>query len=106
MTEGQSVSEFCSEIFPVIFEPTYMPKRVNQADGQDLILTSACNYYDGVTQAEAEAFYDQLKDPNDLTPISYGLNSRLVKENGVVSEKVWKLNGLYSDAIEKIVYWL
>ena len=57
-----------------------MPKRVNQADGEDLVLTSACNYYDGVTQAEAEAFYAKMKDPKDETPVSYGLNSRLVKE--------------------------
>ncbi|NLZ72580.1 MAG: dihydrofolate reductase [Bacteroidales bacterium] len=91
---------------PVIFDPTVMPKRVNQADGVDLIATSACNYYQGVTQAEAEAFYNEKKDPNDKTPISYGLNSRLVKENGILQEKVWKVGGLYTEAIEKIVYWL
>ena len=83
-----------------------MPKRVNQADGEDLVLTSACNYYEGVTQAEAEAFYGAMKDPNDATPISYGLNSRLVKENGEVKEKVWKVGGLYGEALSKIVYWL
>ncbi len=104
--EGQSVDEFCAEIFPVIFDPTVMPKRVNQADGEDVVLTSACNYYDGVTQDEVEEFYGKMKDANDKTPISYGLNSRLVKENGVVTEKVWKVGGLYSPAIEKVVYWL
>ena len=84
-----------------------MPKRVNQADGEDLILTSACNYYDGVTQDEAEAFYAAMKDPQDETPVSYGLNSRLVKEaDGRLVEKVWKVGGLYGPAIEKIVYWL
>ena len=83
-----------------------MPKRVNQADGEDLVLTSACNYYDGVTQKEAEDFYAAMKDPKDETPISYGLNSRLVKENGKVQEKVWKVGGLYGQALEKIVYWL
>lgn len=69
-------------------------------------MTSASNYYEGVTQAEAEDFYNKLKDPKDTTPISYGLNSRLVKENGKVFEKVWKVRGLYSPALEKIVYWL
>ena len=83
-----------------------MPKRVNQAAGEDLVLTSACNYYDGVTQQEAEAFYSAMKDPKDETPVSYGLNSRLVKENGKIQEKVWKVGGLYGQALEKIVYWL
>ncbi len=69
-----------------------MPKRVNQAAGEDLVLTSA-NYYDGVTQQEAEAFYSAMKDPKDETPVSYGLNSRLVKENGKIREKVWKVGG-------------
>lgn len=106
LAEGQTVEQLCDEVFPVIFDPTVMPKRVNQADGEDLILTSACNYYDGVTQQEAEAFYAAMKDPKDETPISYGLNSRLVKENGKLVEKVWKVGGLYGQAIEKIVYWL
>ena len=106
LAEGQTVEQLCDEVFPVIFDPKVMPKRVNQADGEDLILTSACNYYDGVTQAEAEAFYAAMKDPKDETPISYGLNSRLVKENGKLVEKVWKVGGLYGQAIKKIVYWL
>ncbi len=106
LAEGQSVDEFCAEIFPVIFDRNVMPKRVNQANGEDLVLTSACNYYDGVTQAEAEAFYDAMKNPADATPISFGLNSRLVKKNGVVTEEVYKVGGLYSSAIERVVYWL
>ena len=106
LSEGQTTEQLCEEIFPVIFDPAILPKRVNQADGEDLILTSACNYYDGVTQAEAEAFYNKMKDPKDETPVSYGLNSRLVKENGKIQEKVWKVGGLYTQAIEKIVYWL
>ncbi len=106
LEKGQTVAQLCDEIFPVIFDPKVMPKRVNQADGEDLILTSASNYYEGVTQAEAEDFYNKLKDPKDTTPVSYGLNSRLVKENGKVFEKVWKVGGLYSPALEKIVYWL
>ena len=106
LTEGQTLAELCEEVFPAIFDPSVMPKRVNQADGEDLVLTSASNYYDGVTQAEAEAFYAALKDPKDETPVMYGMNSRLVKENGKVVEKVWKADGLYGGAISKIVYWL
>ena len=106
VAEGQTVEQLCDEVFPVIFDPNIMPKRVNQAAGEDLILTSACNYYDGVTQQEAEDFYNTLKNPKDETPVSYGLNSRLVKVDGKVQEKVWKVGGLYSPAIEKIVYWL
>lgn len=106
LAEGQTVEQLCEEVFPVIFEPTVMPKRVNQAAGEDLVLTSACNYYDGVTQQEAEDFYNALKNPQDETPVSYGLNSRLVKEDGKIQEKVWKVGGLYGQALEKIVYWL
>ena len=106
LAEGQMVEQLYEEIAPVIFDPQVMPKRVNQAAGEDLVLTSACNYYDGVTQKEAEAFYNAMKDPKDETPVSYGLNSRLVKENGKIQEKVWKVGGLYGQAIEKIVYWL
>ena len=106
LAEGQTVEQLCDELSPVIFDPTVMPKRVNQAAGEDLVLTSACNYYDGVTQKEAEDFYNAMKDPKDETPVSYGLNSRLVKENGKIQEKVWKVGGLYGQAIDKIVYWL
>ena len=106
LAEGQTVEQLCEEVFPVIFDPTVMPKRVNQAAGEDLVLTSACNYYDGVTQQEAEDFYNAFKNPQDETPVSYGLNSRLVKEDGKIQEKVWKVGGLYGQALEKIVYWL
>ena len=106
LAEGQTVEQLCEEVFPVIFDPTVMPKRVNQAAGEDLVLTSACNYYDGVTQQEAEDFYNALKNPQDETPVSYGLNSRLVKEDGKIQEKVWTVGGLYGQALEKIVYWL
>lgn len=106
LAEGQTMEQLCEEVFPVIFDPTVMPKRVNQAAGEDLVLTSACNYYDGVTQQEAEDFYNALKNPQDETPVSYGLNSRLVKEDGKIQEKVWKVGGLYGQALEKIVYWL
>ena len=106
LAEGQTLAELCDEVFPAIFDPTVMPKRVNQADGEDLVLTSASNYYDGVTQAEAEAFYNNLKDPKDETPVMYGMNSRLVKENGKVVEKVWHTDGLYGEALTKVVFWL
>lgn len=90
-------------LLDVIFDPTVMPKRVNQAEGADLIVTSACNLYDGVTQPEVEAYYAAVKDTTDLTPVSYGLNSRLVKRDGIVKEEVYKVGGLYSQAIERIV---
>jgi len=106
LAEGQTVEQLCAEVFPAIFDPTVMAKRVNQADGEDLVLTSASYYYDGVTQAEAEAFYNSLKDPNDDTPVMYGMNSRLVKEDGKVVEKVWHTEGLYGEALSKVVYWL
>ena len=106
LAEGQTAEQLCDELSPVIFDPAVMPKRVNQAAGEDLVLTSACNYYDGVTQKEAEDFYNAMKNPKDETPVSYGLNSRLVKENGKIQEKVWKVGGLYGPAIDKIVYWL
>ena len=106
LAEGQTAEQLCDELSPVIFDPVVMPKRVNQAAGEDLVLTSACNYYDGVTQKEAEDFYNAMKDPKDETPVSYGLNSRLVKENGKIQEKIWKVGGLYGQAIDKIVYWL
>ncbi len=91
-----------------IFDPTYAPSRLNQAAGVDVIAASANNYYgDGVTQAEAEAFYAAMADKNDPQPISYGLNTRLVKdEKGNLKELVWKVGGLYSPAIEQIVFWL
>ncbi len=92
-----------TEVMAAIFDPAVAAKRVNQAAGEDLILTSANNLYEGVTQAEVEAYYDSLKDPNDSTPISYGLNSRLVKKDGKVTEQVYKLDGLYGDAIAHIV---
>jgi dipeptidyl-peptidase-3 len=90
----------------VLFDPGFMAKRVNQADGEDLILTSACNMYEGVTQQEVEDYYNAIKDTTDLTPISYGLNCKVVKRDGKVVEEPYKVGGLYSKAIEKIVYWL
>ena len=106
LAEGETLEALCEEVFPVIFDAKVMAKRVNQADGEDLVLTSASNYYDNVNQAEAEAFYGKMKNPNDTMPVMFGMNSRLVKENGKVQEKVWKSGGLYGQAIDKIIYWL
>ena len=107
LAEGQTVENLCDEICPVIFNPDVMQKRVNQADGEDLILTSACNYYEGVTQKEAEDFYNKMRVPNDHEPIMYGMNSRLVKTaDGNIVEKKWVADGLYGQAIKKIVYYL
>lgn len=79
LAEGETCTELCNRLFPVIFDPEVMPKRVNQADGEDLILTSAANYYEGVTQQEAEDFYAAMKTPGETEPVMYGMNSRLVK---------------------------
>ena len=106
LADGQTVDALCDELFPVIFDATVQPKRVNKADGEDLLLTSACNFYEGVSQAEAEAYYAAKKDENDPNPPSYGLNSTLVKRDGVVTEEVWTTQGRYGNAIRHIVYWL
>lgn len=105
--ENQSVDAFLTEITPVIFNPERYSKKVNQDSGIDVILHSANNYYEeGITQKEVEHFYEAMKNPNDSTPVPFGLNSRLVKKDGKLVEEVYKIGGLYSPAIEKIVYWL
>jgi Peptidase family M49. len=104
LRERQSVDDFIAELKPVIFCPDYLAKKTVQSGSDDIIKASANNYYgEGLTQKEVEDFYEKMKDPKDQTPISYGLNSRLVKENGKLVEKVWKVGGLYGEAIEKIV---
>lgn len=103
LAPGQTPADLCNELFPVIFDPTVMPRRVNQADGDDLLATSACNYYRGVTQEEAETYYGAKKEGAGDHPVMFGLNSRLVKEDGELREKVWKADGLYGPAIRKIV---
>lgn len=101
--EDENIDELCK----VIFDPTIQPKRVNQKAGDDLVQTSACNYYEGVTQQEAEDFYKAMCDENDPMPISYGLNSTLRKTaDGMLKEDVWHEGGLYGDAIKHITYWL
>lgn len=106
LEEGETCRAMCDKLFPVIFDPVVMPKRVNQADGEDLVQTSAANYYEGVTQQEAEAFYAAQKKADDPEPVMYGMNSRLVKKDGRIYEQVWKVGGMYSAAIEKIIVWL
>lgn len=101
--EDENIDELCM----VIFDPTIQPKRVNQKADDDLVQTSACNYYEGVTQQEAEDFYEAMRDENDPMPISYGLNSTLRKTaDGMLKEDVWHEGGLYGDAIKHITYWL
>ena len=107
LSEGQSVDELKAELFPVIFDPTVLPKRVFQDGSQDVVVNSASNLYgEGVTQAEVEEYFNALKDPNDPEPISYGLNTRVVKVDGKIVEEPYRVGGLYSDAIERIIYWL
>lgn len=104
---GETRQQLLSTLTPVIFDPAVMPKRVYQDGSKDVVVNSASNLYgDGVTQAEVEAYYAGIKKPNDPEPISYGLNSKVVKENGKIKEEHYHLNGLYGPAIAKIIYWL
>ena len=103
---GQTLDAMLAELTPVIFDPNVLAKKVNQDGSQDVVATSAGNLYEGVTQAEVEDFYNRLKDPNDQTPVSYGLNAKVVKKDGKVTEEVYKVNGLYGPAIAQIIYWL
>ncbi|MCH5232372.1 MAG: dihydrofolate reductase [Muribaculaceae bacterium] len=107
LNPGQTREDLIATLFPVIFDPTVMPKRVFQDGSKDLVLNSASNLYgDGITQKEVEDYYNALKNPDDPTPVSYGLNSKVIKENGKIKEDVYHLNGLYGDAISQIIYWL
>lgn len=103
---GQSLDDLIAFLKPIIFDPTVDAKKVSQDPSRDLVTNSAVNFYEGVTQKEAEEFYARLIDKNDPTPISYGLNSRLVKRDGKIFEEVYRVGGKYGPAIEKIVYWL
>ncbi len=106
LSKGETVEELIVKLTPILFDPEIFSKRTNQAEGVDLIQTSANNLYEGVTQTEVENFYLNMKNPNDNTPISYGLNSKLMKENGKLVEKTYKVGGMYSAAIQRIVNWL
>lgn len=106
LTSGETVDDLLSKLKLIIFDPNVDRLRINLDPNSDLIKTSAMNYYENVTQKEVENFYNKMADPKDETPISYGLNSKLVKENGKLNEQVWKIGGMYTQAIEKVVYWL
>ena len=95
-----------NEILSVIFDADYLPKRVNKAEGVDLIKTSACNFYEDVSQSEVESFYNGMKVEGDVRPVSYGLNSKLTKQNGKLTELVYKANGMYGNKIRQIIHWL
>ena len=107
LIEKESLDDLCREIFPIIFDPIVAPKRVNKNDGEDLVKTSSCNFYQNVSQQEAELYYQQQKeDFQGEEPPSFGLNSTLIKDGDSLYEDVWHIGGKYSKAIEKIVYWL
>jgi dipeptidyl-peptidase-3 len=106
LLQGESVDKFLKFITPIIFDPNVAPKRVNQEAGKDLVMTSATNFYEGVTQKEVEAFYAKKIDKNNTQPISYGLNSKLEKNSGKTQERVWSTKGMYGKSITQIVYWL
>ena len=107
LLKGETRQQMLATLMPVIFDPTVMPKRVNQDGSQDVVVNSATNLYgDGVTQKEVEDYYASIKVPKDPEPISYGLNAKVVKENGKIKEEHYHLNGLYGPAIAKIIYWL
>jgi len=107
LAEGQTVDALFDELRLIIFDPEVLPKRVNKADGDDLVVTSACNFYDGVTQQEAEQYYAALKQQGGDEPPSYGLNTTLVKRSdGTIAEEPWTVDGRYGNAIRHIVYWL
>jgi len=104
--EGEDHDMFIDRISTIIFDPLIASKRINQDADVDMITSSACNYYDGVTEEEAETFYNKMKENDDETPVSYGLNSKLVKESGKLTEKIYSAKGLYGDAIKQIIFWL
>lgn len=106
LAEGENAESFLKIITPIIFDPNITPMKVSQDSKNDLVKNSAVNFYEGVTQKEVEAFYNKMQDKNDPRPVWYGLNSKVVKENGKPAEKTWKIGGMYSPAIEKIVSWL
>lgn len=103
---GETKEDLMRQLESILFDPEVMPKRVNQTDGEDLVLTSACNFYEDVTQEEVERFYAKMKKTDNPNPPSYGLNSKLIKRNSEVVELTWKEDGLYGETIREIVSWL
>ena len=106
VNKGESIDDFTKRITPIIFDINIASKKVNLNPKVDLVTSSSTNFYEGVTEKEVTAFYNSMKKPGDKTPPLYGLNSKLMKEDGKLVEKIWKVGGMYSSAIEKIVYWL
>lgn len=106
LEKGENITTLIVKLTPLLFDTTIDAKRVSLNSKKDLVTNSACNFYENVTQKEVENFYQKMKNPNNKKPISYGLNSKLIKENGILVEKIYKVGGMYSAAIEKIVYWL
>ena len=106
LNQGETKEAFIARLMPIIYDQKIAPKKVNLDPSKDLVLNSAVNFYEGVNQKEAIEFYEKQIDKNSKTPVMIGLNSKLVKENGVIVEKVWKVGGMYTQAIEKIVFWL
>ena len=107
LNNGETVTSLLDSLCPKIFDPAIFPKRVDKSDGKDIVRSSACNYYDGVSQHEVEEFYAKLKQEGPVNEVlSYGLNSTLIKEGDTIREDIWKIDGKYGAAIKKIVYWL
>ncbi len=106
LDQDMSLDDLIVFLRPILFDPDVDAKKVSQDSSKDLVTNSAVNFYEGVTQAEVESYYKSIKDEEDTTPMSYGLNSRVVKKNGKVSEEVASINGMYASSIEKIIYWL
>ncbi len=106
LRDGQSVEQLIAELTPILFDKNLDPKKVNTADGVDKVATSAVNFYEGVTEKEVIEFYALQSENDDSTPISHGLNSKLVKVDGEIAERVWRVGGMYSEALEQVVYWL
>ncbi len=106
LNNGETVDDFVARISPIMFDPKISPKKVDKSPNKDIVQASAVNFYEGVTQKEVETFYAAMEKKDDLEPIWYGLNSKVVKENGKLVEKTWKVGGMYGAAIEKMVFWL
>lgn len=106
LDEGQTLDQMLALLDPILFDPTVDAKKTNTAADVDKVATSAVNFYRDVTEAEVTAFYDAKRDPNDPRPVMWGLNSQLVKQNGELVERTWKVGGMYTQAIERVVYWL
>lgn len=106
LQNGEDINSFCDKLFPIIFDSKILSKRVNKSDGDDIIKTSACNFYENITQKEAETFYASKKDLNEEEPPMYGLNSKLIKIDDKVEEQIWRCGGMYGCAINRIIFYL